>query len=186
MRRNKVRRWARLLGLELLIASVAGCEINWGSVAGWLIDSLKVAGTILATPVPVWTLIFGIVASPVCLLAVFWVWSKIETDPEVATAPVRAMPTTMFIGGAEIHLNNTVSRRGQADITDVQVWCPDCKMNLANINPSVASVFGPPTCIGCHRRFESTPTTMDQVHVRIVGFLRVLGYVDRDKTGVIE
>ena len=142
-------------------------------VGGWSADLAQGAIVVLNYRVPVWSLILGIIASPSCLIGAIWLMSLLRGGK------TGRFPTTMNIGGAEIHWRN-VSSKGTIAIKDIQILCPQCKIPLKGIDPGFVFFDRPPPkprCIGCGRCFESCPNYSSEVRAHINGLLRREGFL---------
>lgn len=145
-------------------------------VGGWSADLAQGAIVVLNYRVPVWSLILGIIASPSCLIGAIWLMSLLRGGK------TGRFPTTMNIGGTEIHWRN-VSSKGTIAIKDIQILCPQCKIPLDGIdpNPRPDPLYGfpipKPRCVGCGHRFESCPMLSETVRKHITGLLRREGFL---------
>lgn len=139
----------------------------------------------LSVGVPLWaivaTLVGGVAATAIVVAVLKRLPVRSSAVAPIAQEPRPSFPQTMMLGGAEVRWENSFTRSG-IDFLRVEVRCPDCKMNLANIDTGgfargFARSIYTPSCIRCHRQFLECPDNSIDIKNHIAGYLRRLGHI---------
>ena len=135
----------------------------------------------LSVGVPLWaivaTLVGGVAATAIIVAVLKRLLVRSWAVAPIAQEPRPSVPQTMMLDGAEVRWVNSFTSSG-IDFLRVEVRCPDCKMNLANIDTGgFARSIYPPLCIRCRREFWECPDSSIHIKYHIAGYLRRLGHI---------
>ncbi len=172
--------------LPLLAAFDALCGSPTIQLMGLLFSiahpSIPIINRWLWIPVPLWSLAILLLVIALAIILIIIV-SSMRSDQTRAVAPQpkqrqhQLHPLTAKMFGVELHWKITRDHEGSSIISDLETWCPQCKVALETTFS--ASSHNSPWCIVCKSQYH-TPSEYE-IYKHILSRLR-LGTIGQEET----